>query len=136
MCSGWFRSFSKRYGFQFHKTHGQANSTDPMAIPKEKERIQGIIEAFLLQHHTLNDVFNIDEKSFELVSLPEYTFVTLPKSGFKASKERFTVCFVTNATGTAKVDNLLTSETLTKEELDNVAEWMYNAASWIMSALV
>ena len=36
----------------------------------------------------------------------------------------------------SKVDNLLTSETLTKEELDNLAEWMYNLASWIMPALV
>ena len=35
-----------------------------------------------------------------------------------------------------KVDNLLTTETPTKEEIENVAEWMYNLANWVMPPLV
>ena len=35
-----------------------------------------------------------------------------------------------------KVDNLLTTETSTKEEIENVAEWMYNLANWVMPPLV
>ena len=106
--SGWFRSFSRRYGFKFHKTHGQANSTDPLLIPKEKQNIHGIIEAFLLDKGgSLDDVFSTDETSFELAALPEYTFVTLPKSGFKVSKKRFTVCLTVNATGTEKLEPLI-----------------------------
>ena len=102
--SGWFRSLSRRYGFKFHKTHGQANSTDPLLIPKERQNIHDIIRAFLLDKGgSLDDVFNTDETSFELTALPEHTFVTQPKSGFKVSKKRFTV----NATGTEKLEPLI-----------------------------
>jgi len=58
LSEGWLTAFKKRCGLKEFKRHGEAGSSDPADVEKERARIRELIWKY--RYH-LKDIFNMDE---------------------------------------------------------------------------
>ena len=99
---GWVNKFQKRQKVKSVKASGEAASADRPAATAYPEVLKGIIEA---GQYTPDQIFNMDETNFYWKIMPKKTFITEESEkvrGRKPMRERFTVLFAFNASGTCK----------------------------------
>jgi hypothetical protein len=59
LSKGWLEKFKNRNALKSLKRHGEAGSTDPEMVVKERERIQELIKKY--GGYPLHNIFNMDE---------------------------------------------------------------------------
>ena len=99
---GWVNKFQKRQKVKSVKASGEAASADRPAAIAYPEVLKGMIEA---GQYTPDQIFNMDETNFYWKIMPKKTFITEDTDkvrGRKPIRERFTLLFVFNASGTCK----------------------------------
>ncbi|KAG7163294.1 Tigger transposable element-derived protein 1-like 77 [Homarus americanus] len=101
--SGWLQKFKKRNKITNINIGGEEASADRVAAREFPPFLREIMEE---GQYTDNQVFNMDESGLFWKKLPYKTFVVKNASkcrGRKLQKERITVLFTTNASGTCKL---------------------------------
>lgn len=101
--NGWLDRFKHRHGLSTKKTKGEKMSAD-MEIAANFSKG---FEKFLLEHnYDMENVYNADESGLEFKSIPQQTLALSTEkelSGHKPLKDRVTVMFCSNASGTHKI---------------------------------
>ncbi|KAG7169142.1 Tigger transposable element-derived protein 1-like 38, partial [Homarus americanus] len=101
--SGWLQRFKKRNKITNINIGGEETSADRVAAREFPPFLREIMEE---GQYTDDQVFNMDESGLFWKKLPSKTFVVKNASkirGQKLQKERITVLFTTNASGTCKL---------------------------------
>ncbi|KAG7164944.1 Tigger transposable element-derived protein 1-like 25 [Homarus americanus] len=101
--SGWLQRFKKRNKITNINIGGEEASADRVAAREFPPFLREIMEE---GQYTDDQVFNMDESGLFWKKLPSKTFVVKNASkcrGRKLQKERITVLFTTNASGTCKL---------------------------------
>ncbi|KAG7162475.1 Tigger transposable element-derived protein 1-like 74 [Homarus americanus] len=101
--SGWLQRFKKRNKITNINIGGEEASADRVAASEFPPFLREIMEE---GQYTDDQVFNMDESGLFWKKLPSKTFVVKNASkirGRKLQKERITVLFTTNASGTCKL---------------------------------
>ena len=99
---GWLQRFKKRHTISFHKSHGEADSANPVIVAEGRLQLKED-----LKDYNPNDIYNMDETGLFYRLQPNSTLATGPISGKKKQKDRITVTLCTNATGTDKLKPLV-----------------------------
>lgn len=101
--SGWVQKFKARHNIKSCVISGEAASADQEAAGEYPESLKNIIEE---GQYTPDQIFNMDETNFYWKTMPRRTFITAKSAkvrGRKAIKERFTLLFAMNASGTCRL---------------------------------
>ncbi|KAM7302139.1 tigger transposable element-derived protein 6-like [Ixodes scapularis] len=94
---GWFSRFKRRHGISSHRIHGESGSVDTAAVASARKQL-----AEFLAQYSPDDIYNFDETGFFYKLGPSSTLASEPVAGNKRSKEKITVGFLCNASGTHK----------------------------------
>ncbi|KAM7300551.1 tigger transposable element-derived protein 6-like [Ixodes scapularis] len=94
---GWLSRFKRRHGISSHRIHGESGSVDTAAVASARKQL-----AEFLAQYSPDDIYNFDETGFFYKLGPSSTLASEPVAGNKRSKERITVGFLCNASGTHK----------------------------------
>ncbi|XP_055904281.1 tigger transposable element-derived protein 6-like [Eupeodes corollae] len=99
--NGWLDRWKKRENIQFKKLCGEKNSADTVAANAWLENVWPDIR----QNYDPDDIYNADESGLMFKALPTGSLVnrTEHPSGMKLPKDRITILFVSNSTGTDKM---------------------------------
>ncbi|XP_059217624.1 tigger transposable element-derived protein 6-like [Stomoxys calcitrans] len=97
---GWLERWKKRENIHFKKLHGEKNSANTVAA---SEWIKNILPE-MLKNYSEDDIYNADETALLYKALPGGTLANRSDqpSGSKISKDRITLLFITNSTGSDK----------------------------------
>lgn len=97
---GWLQRWKKNENIQFRKRHGEAASADAESAINFKENIAPT----LLARYSLDNIYNADETGLLYKALPNgsYSYGSTQMSGLKIPKDRITLLFITNASGSDK----------------------------------
>lgn len=97
---GWLQRWKKSQNIYFKKLHGESASADTDSAESFK---RNVLPA-LLEKYALNEIYNADETGLFYKALPDgtYGYGRSQQSGPKSPKDRITLLFITNATGTDK----------------------------------
>lgn len=107
-CStGWLRRWKDRHGIRQVKIFGETRSADAQAAT---EFIPTFREFIAQEGYTKDQIYNADETGFAPKILPDKTLATRndirSREGFKTIKERQTILFCTNWSGSHKLKPL------------------------------
>lgn len=103
---GWLRCFKRRHGMHLAGIHGEKADAKELATEKFLEELSGIIDEENIDEE---NVYNVDETSLMWKALPRRTLAHEGEQGMeerKVKKDRVSVVFCTNATGTHKLPPL------------------------------
>ena len=92
--NGWLDNFKKRHNLKQYNIHGEAGS----ALASMREKLHQT-----LRDYDLKDIFNCDETGLFWKMKPSRTISNGPVAGTKQSKDRVTILFTCNSTGTEKL---------------------------------
>ena len=96
--TGWLDGFKARYRIKRYRRYGESAVVDKVTVEVELEGIRGAIKEY-----ELDDMYNMDESALFWKMLPDATLTDRQLSGGKLEKQRITVNFCCNATGTHKL---------------------------------
>lgn len=105
--SGWLTRFKNRYQISSKTLHGEAGSAVMEDV--EKRIVELKVE---LSKYSKNDIYNADETGLFYRLGPNKTLSSFKRSGTKNSKERITILFCANASGTHKLKPLVIGKSL------------------------
>ncbi|XP_047505969.1 tigger transposable element-derived protein 6-like [Pieris napi] len=102
--NGWLQNFKKRHDLAFNKICGESASVSKSVCQEWKSELHNVVNDY-----DPNDVFNADETGLFFKCLPDktLTFKNEKCHGGKHSKERLTILFCANSTGTEKLKPLI-----------------------------
>lgn len=139
--NGWLSQFIKRNAFHNLKIRGDAASADQEAGKTFPETLAKIIED---GGYSPDQVFNADETGLFWKKMPNRTYIAKTEKkacGFKASKDRITLLFCSNASGDRMLKPLLVNRfyrprALKGKNLNHLpVHWMANTKAWVTTAL-
>ena len=136
---GWFERFKSRRGVRHLTLHGEAASADSTGAMDFLATFQDIIKT---GGYVAEQVYNMDETGLVWKKMPRRTFVakkTKAKRGPKAEKQRITIVFCANASGTHVITPLVINKTLTPRafkqkntEPESIGvKWAANSRAWM-----
>lgn len=138
---GWFEKFKKRFSLHNVSFSGEKASADLEAAA----RFPGEFQKFVAEKgYSYDQVFNCDETGLYWKKMPSRTYLTqkeLSAPGFKVSKDRFTLLFCANASGTFRCKPMLVYKSETPRVLKNKQKqhlpvfWKSNKSSWVTKAI-
>jgi hypothetical protein len=99
LSNGWLHKFKTRHSIRQFTLHGEADSVDRSELAVNRIELKELIGQYSPQ-----DVFNFDESALFYRLPPNKTLATVKRNGKKSEKDRITVAFCCNATGTEKMD--------------------------------
>ena len=91
---GWVDNFKKRHNLRQYNIHSEAASAPLEDLGTMREDFQ-----LILKDYVPKDIFNYDETGLFWKMKPSHTISNGPVSGTKQLKDRITVLFTCNATG-------------------------------------
>ncbi|KAK9841678.1 hypothetical protein WJX74_009921 [Apatococcus lobatus] len=97
---GWVTNFKARCGIKAYRPHGTSGAADSAGINTARAVVPRIIEE---GGYTMESVYNFDEAGVYFRAKPSKTLATGPVHGKKMQKERITLGFAVNATGSDKI---------------------------------
>ncbi|THU82995.1 DDE-domain-containing protein [Dendrothele bispora CBS 962.96] len=100
----WMNLCTERNGLRKLRRHGEGGSVNPVAVERERKRIQELIKKY--RYH-LKDIFNMDETGLFYVMSPDTGLANQAHSGVKGSKVRLTYALTANADGSEKLPPLI-----------------------------
>ncbi|KAG7170170.1 Tigger transposable element-derived protein 1-like 78 [Homarus americanus] len=139
--SGWLQRFKKRNKITNINIGGEEASADRVAARDFPPFLREIMEE---GQYTDDQVFNMDESGLFWKKLPSKTFVVKTASncrGRKLQKERITVLFTTNASGTCKLKLSVIHTARKPHAYKNMdmtklnVHWLTACKAWMFSAL-
>ncbi|KAG7172217.1 Tigger transposable element-derived protein 1-like 24 [Homarus americanus] len=139
--SGWLHRFKKRNNITNINIGGEEASADRVAARDFPPFLREVMEE---GQYTDDQVFNMDESGLFWKKLPTKTFVVQSASkvpGRKLQKERITVLFTINASGTCKPKLLVIHTARKPHAHKNVdmskinVHWLTARKAWMFSAL-
>ncbi|KAG6611715.1 uncharacterized protein IUM83_17222 [Phytophthora cinnamomi] len=116
--NGWLQSFKKRNGIRSHVLHGEGGAVEDDAVRDARLELQELVAQF-----APDDVFNFDETALFYLLAPNRTLATTIRKGKKKEKQRLTVAFCCNATGSDKLDQIVIVLWMTSVIFD---EWLHH----------
>ncbi|CAF1202139.1 unnamed protein product [Adineta steineri] len=132
--NGWLEKFRSRHNISHRTINDESSSIDNLTVDDWIQRIPKLVERF-----DVNNIFNCDESGLFFKALPDKS-LTLHKEackGGKKSKDRFTIMFCVNLTGTEKLKPLIISKSLRPRCFKNIdinkysIEWKANKTAWM-----
>ncbi|KAG7172174.1 Tigger transposable element-derived protein 1-like 55 [Homarus americanus] len=139
--SGWLQRFKRRNKITNINIGGEGVSADRVAASDFPQFLREVMEK---GQYTDDQVFNMDEYSLFWKKLPSKTFVVQSASkcrGWKLQKERITVLFNTNASGSCKlklsvIHTAHKPDAYKKMDMTKLkVHWLTGRKAWIFSAL-
>lgn len=134
---GWLERFKARHGVTFMQICGERNSVSVDAVAEWKENE---LPTFLARYDD-KDIFNADESGLFYKAKPTKTYTVSGSRchGGKRSKERLTVLFCCNMSGTEKVKLLFIGKSKQPRALRHVknmpVDWTANTKAWMTKDL-
>ena len=104
LSNGWLTKFLNRHGMKLYHFHGEASSAPIATLGVERIRLANIIQTFLNNGHTLDDVWNMDETALFYAAIPDQGLARQTQAGVKQLKTRLTLAVTVNASGTETLD--------------------------------
>ena len=95
----WLDKFKKVHGLRMFDLHGEAGSADMSGVEIARQQVP---ELLLELETPLEDVHNMDETTLYYRKVPTRTLARRSRAGQKVAKDRVTIVFTVNATGTVK----------------------------------
>jgi hypothetical protein len=95
--SGWLYNWKKRHGVHVTVRHGEAAAADQAGVLLARESVRKVVEGYGEEN-----ISNQDESGLFWRQVPTRTLAQGKKAGLKKDKQRITVSFTCNATGTDK----------------------------------
>lgn len=129
---GWLSSFKRRNKIKRITTFGESGSANLNYIESELPEILSKIKNF-----NPNDVFNFDETALFYKLEPDKTLATKRLEGRKKNKERITVGFCVNSTGTEKMVPVIIGKYLNPRCFKNInltnvgIKYFANTKAWM-----
>ena len=136
--NGWLEGFKKRFNIKEYIQHGEAATAD-IYSPANITQIEELRQ--LCATYADEDIFNMDETGLFWKMAPTRTLATEALSGGKKSKDRITLAFTTNVTGSEKLDIWIIGKSkkprcFKKVDLNRMRiQYRYNKSKW-MTALI
>ena len=133
---GWVSNFKKRHNLRQYSIHGEAASAPLESLDVMRENLCQI-----LKDYNPEDIFNCDETGLFWKMQPNRTISNGPVSGTKQSKDRVTVLFTCNATGTEKMCPLFIHKYENPRALKNISKntlpvnYYWNSKSWMQVSI-
>jgi hypothetical protein len=134
--SRWLENFKKRNHIQARIRHGEAASI-PASTEDEMKALQTIAGEF-----KEDDTYNMDESGLFWKMLPLRGLLSQSRPGLKKSKDRISLCFCTNATGSDRLPLWIIGKHKTPRALKNVSvrtmggQWRWNSKAWMNTAIM
>jgi hypothetical protein len=129
---GWLEKFKHRHNIKRRTIHGESGSANQTAIETELPELVETIEKF-----DPNDVFNFDETALFFRLEPDKTLASKRIEGRKKNKERITVGFCVNSTGTEKMVPIVIGKYAKPRCFKNInlsnigVYYRYNSKAWM-----
>ena len=116
---GWFENFKKRISLHNMAFSREKASADEEAAKYFPAELRNLIVA---REYVADQIFNCDETGLHWKKMPARTFLTQEKKsapGFKAAKDRYTLLFCANASGTFRCKPMLVYKSETPRAFKN-----------------
>jgi hypothetical protein len=133
---GWVDKFKKRHNLKQYNMHGEVASAPLAELDTMRENLRQI-----LKNYDPKDIFNCDETGLFWKMRPNRTISNGPVAGTKQSKDRVTVLFTCNATGTEKMRPLFIHKYENPRALKNISKntlpvnYYWNSKSWMQVSI-
>lgn len=101
LSNGWLEKFKTR-GIMSHVLHGESDSFNKSSLHTDRLELQE-----LLSHYSPDDIFNVDETALFYRLPPNRTLATIKRNGRKLCKDRLTIGFCCNLSGSENIDPLV-----------------------------
>nr|XP_012139970.1 PREDICTED: jerky protein homolog-like [Megachile rotundata] len=118
--AGWLAKFKRRHGIRLVHLYGEQDSADRNAAERFVTNFRKLVNE---ENIDLNNIYNMDESGLLWKALPEKTLVSNSEgrvSGQKLKKERVTVGFCANVTGTHKLMPIFINKYKKPRALQNI----------------
>ena len=138
---GWFDRFWKRFSLHNVSFSGEKASADQEAATLFPAQVKKLIEE---KKYSYDQIFNCDETGLNWKKMPSRTFLTKNEKsapGFKVSKDRFTLLFCANASGTFRCKLMLVYKSENPRVLKNKRKehlpvfWKSNKTAWFTKTI-
>lgn len=138
---GWFDRFRKRFSLHNVSFSGEKASADQEAATAFPAQVKKLIEE---KKYSYDQIFNCDETGLNWKKMPSRTFLTKNEKsapGFKVSKDRFTLSFCANASGTCRCKPMLVYKSENPRVLKNKRKehlpvfWKSNKTAWVTKTI-
>ena len=138
---GWFDRFRKRFSLHNVSFSGEKSSADQKAATAFLAQVKKLIEE---KKYFYDQIFNCDETGLHWKKMPSRTFLTKNEKsapGFKVSKDRFTLSFCANASGTCRCKPMLVYKSenprvLKKKRKERLPVfWKSNKTAWVTKTI-
>ena len=133
---GWVDNFKKRHNLKQYTMQGEAASAPLQDLDIMRENLHQV-----LKNYAPDDIFNCDETGLFWKMRPNRTISNGPVAGTKQSKDRITVLFTCNATGSEKMCPLLIHKYENPRALKNInkntlpVNYYWNSKSWMQVSI-
>lgn len=133
---GWFDRFKCRFSLHNVSFSGEKASADQEAAAIFPSQLKSLIQD---KGYVTDQIFNCDETGLNWKKMPSRTFLTKSEKsapGFKISKDRFTLLFCANASGSYRCKPMLIYKSETPRVLKNKRKehlpvfWRSNKSAW------
>lgn len=134
--SGWVTNFKKRHGISQRVISGESAGVLNEVVD---DGIKKAVE--VISQYQLKDVFNMDETALFFKMLPDRSLTTdAYTKGVKKFKDRLSIAFTTNATGTEKLKPVVIGKALKPRCFKNFNQELYvhyfaNRKAWMTSLI-
>ena len=133
--SGWLHRFKQRYEITSKTLHGEAGSIAIEDVQKSIIELQTSLNSY-----SKDDIYNADETGLFYHLGPNKTLSSFKRSGTKNSKDRITILFCVNASGTDKLKPLVIGKSLKPRCFKNFEPSRYvnydaNKKAWMTSLI-
>lgn len=134
---GWFDRFKSRFCLHSVSFSGEKASADQEAASKFPVELKSLIEE---KGYHPDQIFNCDETGLYWKKMPSRTFLTQNEksaSGFKVSKDRYTLLLCANASGTFRCKPMLVYKSENPRALKHKQKhhlpifWKSNKSAWV-----
>lgn len=99
VSNGWLEKFKKRHNIKQHTLHGESDKVDLASLEVARIQLRDLIGQY-----SADDVYNFDEAALLYRLPPNKTLATVKRNGSEVEKDRLTVAFCCNMTGTDKLN--------------------------------
>lgn len=116
--------------------HGEAASVDEDTVTIGRNKLHEVLAGY-----SDDEIYNMDETGFFYKLGPSQTLGTTPGAGTKKSKDRITVAFMVNASGTDKRKPIVIAKAARPRSFKKVfdpniyCDYFYNKKAWMTSAI-
>ena len=134
--NGWLDNFKKWHNLKQYNIHGEAGSAPIQDLALMREKLHQT-----LRDYDPKDIFNCDETGLFWKMKPSRTISNGPVAGTKQSKDRVTILFTCNSTGTEKLRPLFIHKYENPRALKNInknslpVNYYWNKKSWMQVSI-